>query len=115
TASFGSPLDSRLSVLRAFRSKILNQFALGKRFIHFYYKKGPYAGKWVAENPWSRPLLQVIIWPLWAFAWLSLHWNLPLALLFAFLSFAIPAAVLISFRKKTPQPQLASSEESAFE
>ncbi len=110
TAAYGSPLDKRLDVLRNFRSKILNRFALGKKFVQFYYKKGPYAGKWVAENSWSRPIIQAVLWPAWGFAWVGVHFGLTAA--FA-LSFLILGLLIFGFKTLLRAPP--TSEEKAFE
>lgn len=111
TAAYGSPWDSRLSLLRKFRSEVLAQYDWGKRLINIYYKKGPYAAKWVVDHPWARPLLQFFLWPLWVFAWVSLNWGLSAAILLTVFSFGTPLLAFVLTRKWS----VPSQQEKAFE
>lgn len=105
TAAYGSPLDDRLQILRQFRSEILNRFSFGRSFINFYYTEGPYAAKWVSENPWTRPFIQFFLWPIWMFAWISLNWGLSIAAGLTFFSFGFPVLVYLFLRRRTFRPQ----------
>lgn len=105
SAAYGSPLDHRLDVLRNFRSEILNKFEVGRKFINFYYTEGPYAAKWVVDHPWSRPIIQFLLWPVWMFAWISLNWGLSIAASISVFSFAFPFLVYLFVRRKDFPPQ----------
>lgn len=80
TASYGSSLDSRLTVLRDFRSKVLKGLPGGQAFIDFYYKNGPYAAQWIWKKPWAKSIVRVLLWPVYGFAWISLNWGLTAAI-----------------------------------
>ena len=41
TAAYGSPLEPHVHALREFRDQLLQQFALGRAFIAFYYRHSP--------------------------------------------------------------------------
>ena len=72
SAAYGSVLDSRLKVFRAFRGLILLRSSWGRAFNQMYYKYGPYGARFLNENPWIKPVVRVTLWPALLFAKLSL-------------------------------------------
>lgn len=80
TASFGSLLHPWVQVLRDFRDTRL-QSALGATLVRQYYRLSPPLAQWIATHPCLRLAVRVLLVPVIAFAWLALHYGLPLALL----------------------------------
>lgn len=83
TAAFGSPLAKQIQVLRQFRDKCLLTNYPGKKFVAWYYKKGPVAGKFIQSHPKLRILVRIFLYPLIIVAYLiikGLFW--PILLLF---------------------------------
>lgn len=73
TVAYGSPLDSRLSILRNFRDQVLTPTSWGKALVQRYYKWGPFAAAWVEQHAWTKPLIRFLLWPVVGFAWATQH------------------------------------------
>ncbi len=95
TAAYGSSLEPKLGTFRAFRHRFLLLNPYGRRFVEKYYQWGPYAARWIYDHDWARPIVRAGLWPVWAFAELSLHWGLRSAALAAFTGLTLFAAVII--------------------
>jgi hypothetical protein len=81
TAAFRSKDDAPLVLLREFRDEILENFDLGRSFVHWYYAWSPNAADWLVDHPVFRfPVLLALI-PLQLFAWTLLHPSVVLILL----------------------------------
>lgn len=76
TAAFGSPMEPKINTFRAFRNRYLILNRYGRKFIDAYYHYGPIGARWIAPRPWARAAARTFLWPLWAFAYLSLKWGL---------------------------------------
>jgi hypothetical protein len=73
TAAFRDLNTAPLVLLRSFRDHFLENFSLGRSFVHWYYAWSPDAAEWLIDHPVFRfPVLLALI-PLQAFAWLVLH------------------------------------------
>jgi hypothetical protein len=73
TAAFRDLNSAPLVLLRSFRDHFLENFSLGRSFVHWYYGWSPNAAEWLIDHPVFRfPVLLALI-PLQAFAWLVLH------------------------------------------
>jgi uncharacterized repeat protein (TIGR01451 family) len=64
TAAYGSPLESHVQALRAFRDRYLQRSALGRAFIRFYYRHSPPIAAVIAEHAWLRFLVRMLLTPL---------------------------------------------------
>jgi uncharacterized repeat protein (TIGR01451 family) len=64
TAAYGSPLEPQVQALREFRDRHLQQFALGRAFIDFYYRHSPAIADLVAAHDSLRLLVRAILTPL---------------------------------------------------
>jgi len=96
TAAYGSSLDNHLKTFRSFRRKFLLTREWGKHFMYNYYKYGPYAAQWIEKHPWSKPIVRTILWPLWAWAYLTLK----LGWIFTTLIFVFfPSLIIFLIRK----------------
>lgn len=57
TAAFGSPMQADVQFLRNYRDRCLRQYFLGRKFISFYQKNGPYGAALIQEREWlKRPV-----------------------------------------------------------
>ena len=98
TAAYGSPLDSRVILLRAFRDKYLASNRVGRSLIRWYSSVSPPAAAKVRESPFLRGLVGGILWPIVFSAWLMLH---PWAGAAFLLGGGILLGVFLSGRKKS--------------
>jgi hypothetical protein len=64
TAAFGSELDPRLDILRAFRDQVLIPNPLGKTFVNFYYKVSPPIADFIRDKEWLRATVRFILDPI---------------------------------------------------
>ncbi len=94
TATYGSPLANKVVDFRKFRSKFLHPYFLGKKFIYFYNKYGPYPAKFIKNRPTLKKISTALLFPIWIFAKsfltlgaipASFFWLLLLAGLFIFI------------------------------
>ncbi len=73
TAAYGSPLDSRVILLRAFRDEYLVSNRVGRSLIRWYSSVSPPAAEKVRESPFLRGLVGGILWPIVFAVWLMLY------------------------------------------
>jgi len=98
TAAYGSPLDSRVLLLRAFRDEYLVSNKVGRSLIQWYSSVSPHAAEKVRESLFLRALVQGILWPIVFAVWLILH---PWAGTTFLLGGGILIGVFLSGRKKS--------------
>jgi len=67
TAAFESTLDPKLDLLRAFRDRYLMSNGLGESFVEIYYTYGQHVAGVIAEHPWLRCLVRILMLPLIGF------------------------------------------------
>ncbi|WP_366161237.1 CFI-box-CTERM domain-containing protein [Bacillus infantis] len=51
TAAFGTPLAKEINILREYRDSVLRYSSSGRKFISFYYSKGPYLAGAIRKYP----------------------------------------------------------------
>ncbi len=73
TASYRDGRAPGVMLLREFRDKILDEFALGRAFIRWYYAEGPRGANWLIERPVYRTVVLAALIPLQIAAWIALH------------------------------------------
>ncbi|MCC7404272.1 MAG: hypothetical protein IT288_07735 [Bdellovibrionales bacterium] len=103
TAAYGSSLDQHLKTFRAFRSKVLLPTKWGKALVRKYYQLGPYASRWLNDHSWLKPLVRLLLWPLWAWTAVALKFGGGLAslgLLMSFLVMMLIVRQLLSWRRR---------------
>jgi hypothetical protein len=67
TATFGTELESKTDILRAFRDKYLMNNSLGRTFIEVYYKYSPPIADYIAERGWLRAVVRILLLPVVGF------------------------------------------------
>lgn len=83
TGAFRALDNPALSLLRAFRDRVLLKTWPGRKFTEWYYDWSPQAGVWLVEHPEFRfPVLRALV-PLQAAAWLFLHPFFAFGMLFS--------------------------------
>ncbi len=98
SAAYGSPLDSRVLLFRAFRDEYLVSNKVGRSLIRWYYSVSPHAAEKVRESLFLRVLVQGNLWPIVFAVWLILH---PWAGAAFLLGGGILLGVFLSGRKKS--------------
>ncbi len=73
TAAYGSPLDSRVLLLRAFRDEYLASNRIGRLFSRWYSRVSPPLAEKVRESPFLSCLARGILWPPVIVVWLIFH------------------------------------------
>ncbi len=63
TATFGSPLEPRIDMLRAFRDQVLVRSAAGCRLVDLYYAKSPPLALFIERHPVLRAVVRVLLFP----------------------------------------------------
>lgn len=71
TAAFGTAMEPRIDLLRAFRDDILMQTAPGRWFVDAYYTHGAAPADYIAERPLLSGVVRVALVPLMFLAWLT--------------------------------------------
>ncbi len=75
TAAYNSGFAPKLKELRNFRNRFLLTHEWGRAFTKAYYKYGPLGAKYISERPFLKKITRVALQPIWAFAWMSLHYG----------------------------------------
>lgn len=99
TAAYGSIMAPQVETFRRFRDQFLKPTTLGKRFVEFYYEHSPKYAKIIAESESLRAVSRVALWPLLAYAWLSLKVGAALALALCAGLILVPLLTLRSLRR----------------
>jgi hypothetical protein len=86
TAAYGSMMEPKIDVFRAFRHKFLLRNKYGLSFVKWYYDYGPYAARFIADKPWLRFLARGLLWPLYGFSYMALRFGFGLAFATAMLA-----------------------------
>ena len=100
TAAYGTSLSGKLDDLRAFRDKILSKFSWGNRFIRWYYNHSPKYAAELLQYPALQRLVQVMIWPAWAFSSLSLSIGFEWTIFLLSLGLILAVRVIFFWRAK---------------
>ena len=72
TAAFGTAMEGKIDTLRSFRDSILANNSAGRAFVEAYYQHSPPVARAIAERPWLRASVRVLLLPLVGFASLLL-------------------------------------------
>lgn len=77
TAAFGSPLSSRVSVLRAFRDQYLIPNAWGSKLVQLYYRISPPMADWISERHLSKKMVRILLYPLIGISYMAIKYQIP--------------------------------------
>jgi hypothetical protein len=64
TAAFGSEMEGRIEVLRAFRDEVLMQVPAGRAFVEVYYEASPPVADYISRRAWLRAVVRTLLLPL---------------------------------------------------
>jgi hypothetical protein len=67
TAAFGTALEGKIDALRSFRDAYLMKSPAGRAFVEAYYQNSPPIARTIAERPWLRALVRVLLLPVVGF------------------------------------------------
>lgn len=109
TAAYGSSLEPKINTFRHFRNEFLIYNRLGRKFVYGYYHYGPYAARWIADRDWARTVARAGLWPLWAFANLSLKIGLERAVVVTLMLLIGLAALIAALTSWIRTPRAKSS------
>jgi hypothetical protein len=73
TAAYGSPLDARILLLRAFRDEYLVSNRVGRSLIDWYSRVSPPLADKIRESPFLGWLVGGMLWPFVGVVWLIFH------------------------------------------
>jgi len=70
TAAFGSPMAGKISVLRAFRDRVLLKSGPGRKFVNLYYRYSPPVAQFIGSDEGRRRLVRTLLFPVVGLAYL---------------------------------------------
>jgi len=73
TASYGTPEQQSVSLLRRFRDQVLLTNPAGRSFVEFYYRKSPAIAKIIERSPVLKLIVRVLLLPFIGIAAISLN------------------------------------------
>ncbi len=73
TACYGDPAHDAVRSLRAYRDQVLRQSPAGRRFIAWYYRKGPRMAEVIEPFRMLKALVRALLWPVVQLAKLRLR------------------------------------------
>jgi len=99
TASYGSPMQPSVKILREFRDRFLLNRAAGKGFVRLYYKYSPPIANFIANHDSLRAMIRLGLLPFIGATWLALKIG-PVSTMALILFFAFGLIGLVRVRKK---------------
>jgi len=100
TAAYGCPMEGRVITLRCFRDRYLLSNAVGRAFVHLYYRHSPPAAAFIAKRTWARWTARVGLLPLTVAAGAALGQPSDVALLTLVIACAVAALLLRRHRMR---------------
>jgi hypothetical protein len=100
TATYGSPFRPQVQDFRQFRNHFLHPTWVGRQVIRFYYWVSPPIAQWIRTHEWSKPIMRVILYPLWLFAKACLQFP------FSILSLLLLGLGGVVWRRQQRRPQV---------
>ncbi len=67
TAAFGTAMAGKIDALRSFRDATLMESSAGRAFVEAYYQYSPPVARAIAERPWLRAFVRVLLLPVVGF------------------------------------------------
>lgn len=103
TAAYGSPLESNVKALRAFRDQYLLATGPGKKLVALYYKYSPPLADFIAGHETAKTAARCLLAPLVAFCWVAVKGG-PEALMLILMVLAGAAVVIPRCRRQSQSP-----------
>ncbi|MFX0208655.1 MAG: CFI-box-CTERM domain-containing protein, partial [Candidatus Hodarchaeota archaeon] len=100
TAAYGSPLHSRVKILRDFRDKYLMPTKLGRMLVGFYYKNSPFFAVLIAKHKVLKIMVRLSLLPVIVFSYSMLHFGPINTWIMIMVIFAFPIILISFFRRK---------------
>ena len=100
TAAYGSPMESHVSMLRAFRDTYLLPSALGRIFVRTYNKYSPPLAHFIAEHEVLKMAVRIGLLPLVAISYSTLHFGPIITLTILVVLLAISIFLVPFYRRK---------------
>lgn len=97
TAAYGSSFSSKVETFRQFRNTFMAKNKVGMFLIHKYYNVGPKLARGLYGNDNLKGLVRAMLYPVWAFAALSLKLGLAASL---FLLLSLFSLLVLLFNKR---------------
>ncbi len=67
TAAFGTAQEARIDLLRSFRDRYLMAHPAGRAFVDLYYMSSPPVADRIAQRPWLRAVVRLLLTPVLGF------------------------------------------------
>ena len=99
TATYGSPMQPFVKILREFRDRFLLTNSIGKSFVKFYYKYSSSVANFIAEHATLRVIVRVSLLPVVGISWLGMKIG-PVSTMALMLFFACGLTGLVRLGKK---------------
>jgi uncharacterized repeat protein (TIGR02543 family) len=100
TAAYGSPLHSSVKILQDFRDRYLMSSKFGRSLIRFYYKHSPAAADFISRHKALKAVVRLMLLPLVAFSYSTLHLGPAITAALPSLIFAFPIFFVRLYRKR---------------
>ncbi|MBN2514858.1 MAG: fibronectin type III domain-containing protein [Deltaproteobacteria bacterium] len=100
TATYGSPLESHVSILKDFRDTYLVHCSFGRMIIRTYYKYSPDLALFIEKHEVLKSVVAVTLIPLIAFSYLSLHIGLVMALMILVVGLVLSTIVMAALFRR---------------
>lgn len=106
TAAFGSPLESHVLTLKAFRDRYLSTNRIGKSFVRFYYQNSPRAAEYIRQHDGLRMIVKAGLYPIAGFCYFTIHNPLSVMAAFGILFGFVIAGIMMMWHrnKKSKMP-----------
>jgi hypothetical protein len=99
TVSFGSAFHAKVADFRKFRKVFLLPYSWGNEFNKIYYKYGSIFANIIKDSKFLKHITRVFLYPLWAFAKISLTWGILPGMLYLLTLFSLPFLFFLIFKK----------------
>jgi len=101
TATYGSPLERHVSILKDFRDTYLVHSSLGRMFVRTYYKYSPDLALFIEKHEALKTVVAISLIPIIAFSYLSLHIGLAMALMIIIVGLILSTILMIVLCRRT--------------
>jgi hypothetical protein len=102
TATYGSPLESHVSILKDFRDSYLVHCSIGRMIVRTYYKYSPDLALFIEKHEFLKSLTALSLIPVIAFSYLALHFGILMTAVILIVVFLLSTVLMaVLFRRTT--------------